>query len=73
MLATNQILLDQVSLKLLIKEGLREVLKEERLNLYEILIPYISKKEQHEIEERFGVPADYNEDDFSDMTDWVMK
>lgn len=61
----------QDDLKKLIKESVREVLREERLGLCEIMIPKISKKEMGEIQSRLGSPADYRKDDFTDMTDWV--
>jgi len=58
-------------LKKLIKESVREVLREERLGLCEIMIPEVSKKEMGEIQARLGSPADYRKDDSTDMTDWV--
>jgi len=60
-------------LKILIKESIREVLKEERLSLYETLISYVSKKEMREIEERLCSSSDYDKEGFMDMTDWVEK
>ena len=61
----------QEDLKKMIKESIREVLREERLSLCEIMIPRASKKELQEIHAKFGSPADYQGDDFVDMTDWV--
>ena len=61
----------QEELKKLIKESIREVLREERLGLCEIMIPRVSRKELDEIHTKFGSPADYGENDFIDMTDWV--
>ncbi|MDR3557352.1 MAG: hypothetical protein P4L55_21565 [Syntrophobacteraceae bacterium] len=61
----------QDDLKKLIKESIREVLREERLGLCEIMIPRVSKKEMSEIHSKLGSPADYRKDDFTDMTDWV--
>ncbi len=58
-------------LKALIKESIREVLREERLMLYKSLMPYISQEEQVEIESEFGSPSDYKAEEFIDMTDWV--
>jgi flavodoxin len=58
-------------LKALIKETMREVLKEERLRLCQILIPYISNDEQRELEAEFGSPSEYADDEAVDMTDWV--
>lgn len=50
-------------LKMLIKESMREVLREERLMLYKILMPYVDDSEQAELEAEFGSPADYREDE----------
>ncbi len=58
-------------LKLLIKESMREVLREERLLLCNSLMPYISNEEQNEIETEFGTPLDYDDQESVDMTDWV--
>ncbi len=58
-------------IKEIIKESIREVLKEERLSLYEILIPYVSKKELNEIQKKFGSPKKYDENEFVDMTAWI--
>ena len=58
-------------LKILIKESVREVLREERLMLCQILMPYVSDDEQSEINADFGCPADYEDDELVDMTDWV--
>ena len=61
----------QNDLKKLIKESIREVLREERLGLCEIMIPHVSKKELNEIHAKIGSPAEYRLEDFTDMTDWV--
>jgi len=58
-------------LKQLIKETMREVLREERLTLCKILMPYVNDEEQTELEDEFGSPADYSEDEAIDMTAWV--
>ncbi|MFM7441172.1 MAG: hypothetical protein ACKO2V_21680 [Snowella sp.] len=58
-------------LKTLIKESVREVLREERLILCHTLMPYISEPEQKEIETELGSPSDYEDDELIDMTDWV--
>ena len=58
-------------LKVLIKESVREVLREERLLLCQILMPYVSDDEQAEIDADFGFPSDYEDDELIDMTDWV--
>jgi hypothetical protein len=57
------------ALKVLIKESVREVLREERLLLCQILMPYVSDDdEQAEIDADFGSPSDYDDDEMVDMT-----
>lgn len=63
--------MDTESLKELIKESIREVLQEERLNLCKILIPEVDERELSEIENKFGTPDEYEGEEFIDMTDWV--
>lgn len=58
-------------LKKLIKESIREVLREERLGPCEIMIPRVSGKELDNMHTEFGSPKDYENNDFTDMTDWV--
>ena len=58
-------------LKQLIKDSLREVLREERLKLCQVLIPYVSDKEMQEIQAKLGSPADHKDTEFINMTDWV--
>jgi len=58
-------------LKALIKESMREVLREERLLLCKILIPYVDDVEQIELDAEFGSPTDYYEAEAIDMTAWV--
>ncbi len=62
--------MDTLDLKALIKESMREVLREERLMLCQVLVPYVSEAEQTELEDEFGSPSDYD-DEAIDMTDWV--
>jgi hypothetical protein len=58
-------------LKVLIKESVREVLREERLLLCQLLMPYVSDDEQAELDADFGSPSDYDDDELLDMTHWV--
>jgi hypothetical protein len=58
-------------LKALIKESLREVLREERLNLCKLLMPYVSDEEQAEIDASLGSP-DTDDDEYVDLTHWVQ-
>ena len=58
-------------LKELIKEGVREVLKEERLQMYQAIIPVVTKKEMADIEKRFATADASNADEFNDLTSWI--
>ena len=58
--------------KKIIKESIKEALQEERYLLYDTLIPGVSAKEQKEIESLYGSPDHYNENEFEDLTDWVL-
>ena len=69
---TSEIDLFKKIIKESIKESVKEALKEERFLLYESLVPFVSQKEQKEIDSLYGSPADYNENDFEDATDWVL-
>jgi hypothetical protein len=62
---------DTQALKELIKESVREVLREEWFSLYQMLIPFVSDAEQNDIDQELGSPSNVTEDDFVDMTDWV--
>jgi hypothetical protein len=59
-------------LKKIVKESVKEALKEERYLLYDVLVPSVSAKEQAEIESLYGSPDKYDEDEFEDLTDWVL-
>jgi hypothetical protein len=63
--------MDSQALKELMKESIREVLREERLALCQILLSDVSHKELLEIERKFGSPSNYNKDEFINMTDWL--
>ncbi|GAB4384050.1 MAG: hypothetical protein Kow00121_47030 [Elainellaceae cyanobacterium] len=63
--------MESQELKTLIKETMREVLREERLILCKIVVPYVDDAEQAELEAEFGSPADYDEDETTDITAWV--
>ncbi len=58
-------------LKKLIKESVKEAIKEERINLYLSIIPYVTEKEQKEIERLYGDPSKYDEKKFKDITKWL--
>ena len=59
-------------LRELIKSSIREVLAEERISLIQAIIPTVSPKELADIKKRYGIPASFNEKDFSDKTSWFL-
>ncbi|ASC69500.1 hypothetical protein XM38_004270 [Halomicronema hongdechloris C2206] len=63
--------LNSETLKALIKDSLREVLREERLHLCKLLMPFVSDEEQAEIETQVGSPKDFDASETIDLTDWV--
>ena len=63
--------MEKQELKALIKETVREVIHEERHNLCQILIPYVSDEEQRELEAEFGKPTTEDDEELTDLTDWV--
>ncbi len=65
------LMVDAQALKMLIKESLREVLREERLNLCQLLMPFVTDEEQAEIELSLGSPDSYDPKDFVNLTDWM--
>lgn len=44
-------------LKTMIKESVREVLEQESIKLRALLLPFVSEKEQKDIEKRYGKPS----------------
>ena len=63
--------MEKQELKALIKETTREVIQEERHNLCQILIPYVSESEQQELEAEFGIPLEESDEELVDLSDWV--
>ncbi|MGB3203327.1 MAG: hypothetical protein WBA99_20650 [Nodosilinea sp.] len=63
------ITLDAQALKALIKESVREVMREEWFKFFELLTPYVDDDEQTDIEANFS-PSDYEDKDFINVTDW---
>jgi hypothetical protein len=61
--------LDAQALKALIKESVREVMREEWFRFFDLLTPYVDNEEQAEIEAAFS-PADHPDADFVDITSW---
>ncbi len=62
-------ILDAQMLKAIIKESVREVLREEWFKFFEMLLPYVDDAEQADIEATFD-PKDYEDDDFVDISGW---
>ncbi len=56
-------------LKAIIKESVREVMREEWFKFFELLIPYVTDSEQADIEATFN-PENYSDSDFVDITSW---
>ena len=50
---------------------MREVLREERLLLCNMLMSYVSDEEQKEIDTSFGSPQDYENEELINMTEWL--
>ncbi|MEL6401983.1 MAG: hypothetical protein AAFR26_23360 [Cyanobacteria bacterium J06626_4] len=61
--------LDANALKSLIKESVREVMREEWFKFFDLLIPYVDDEEQAEIEASFS-PQAHPDSDFVDITAW---
>ncbi|MCC5896437.1 MAG: hypothetical protein JJU32_00785 [Phormidium sp. BM_Day4_Bin.17] len=53
----------------MIKEGVREVMREEWYNFFEMLLLDVDDAEQADIEAAFN-PDDYVNETFQDITDW---
>jgi hypothetical protein len=63
--------MEKQELKALLKETMKEVIQEERANLCQILIPYVSDEEQEELEAEFGKPSAESEGELVNLTEWV--
>ena len=61
--------LDAQALKALIKESVREVMREEWFKFFDLLTPYVDNEEQAAIEASFS-PTDHPDTDFADITNW---
>jgi len=44
-------------LKTIVKESIREILEQESMKLRALLLPFVSQKEQKDIEKRYGKPS----------------
>jgi hypothetical protein len=64
--------LDALMLKTIIKESVREVMREEWFKFFEMLIPYVDDIEQADIEANFN-PVDYKDNGFVDITGWFNR
>jgi hypothetical protein len=63
--------MESYELKQLVKESVREVIREERLRLCQILMPSVSDKEMQEIQAKLGTAPDESQTEYINMTDWV--
>jgi hypothetical protein len=63
----DTIQIEKDTIKELIRESMREVIHEERINLYKAIIPTVSDEEMQEIIEKSGTPSDYDIDDFEEF------
>jgi len=61
------ITLDSNTLKLIIKESVREAMREEWYKFFEMLLSFVDSEEQDEIESSFS-PDNYSREDFIDVT-----
>jgi hypothetical protein len=59
--------LDAQAPKALIKESVREVMREEWFKFFDLLTPYVDNEEQAAIEASFS-PTDHPDTDFVDIT-----
>jgi hydroxymethylpyrimidine/phosphomethylpyrimidine kinase len=64
-------IMEAQELKQLVKESVREALREERLRICQLLIPNVSDKEMQEIQEKLGDAPDDRQAEYTNMTDWV--
>ncbi len=51
------IIIPKKELKVMVKESVREVLTEELMKLQAFLLPFVSQKEQRNIEKLYGKPS----------------
>ena len=61
-------LMENQELKNLIKESIRKILREERLLLCNMLMPYISDQEQKELSRELGELQDYENEELINRT-----
>jgi hypothetical protein len=67
----DTVTLDINQLKEIINDSVRKAIQEERKQLTEALIPYVSDAEMKDVIEQYGNNPKY--DDFNDMTAWVHR
>ena len=63
------ITIDIDTLRNIIKETVRDLIREERLNMMEALLPLVDKEEMEDIISQHG--EEPGEGEFEEMTDWV--
>ena len=69
----SNVTLEKKKLKQIIKQSIKEVLKEERINVLDLLIPDVSEKEMLDIRKLYGNPSKYKKERFKDLTNWVKR
>jgi hypothetical protein len=69
----TQIALNINDLSELVKNSVKEAIREERFSLYQVLIPSASKKEMEAINTICGSPKDYDKSEFVDISEWLDK
>ena len=60
-------------MKEIFRDVINEVIREERINFYQYVIPTVTKLESRNIEKLYGSPGDYKKEDFVDMSDWLKQ
>ena len=65
--------MENQELKNLIKESFREVLREERLLLCNILMPYVNDQEQKEVDQKLGKLQEYKKEKLIDINYWLKQ
>jgi predicted ribonuclease toxin of YeeF-YezG toxin-antitoxin module len=63
----DTIQIEKDTIKELIRESMREVIHEERMNFYKAIIPTVSDEEMQDIIQKSGAPSDYDIDDFEEF------
>ena len=60
-------------LEKLIKQSVKKAIIDERMNLYNALIPSVSVKEMDDIRKRYKRERKNGKKNYKDLTNWVLK